>query len=104
MHLIDWGTATGNRTPQSELAEIYTWNTGNENISQFLEGYGITEKEMGNMVRDIQTLVLLRLVSVIRIKIGKGNDWEQDTYIQETAKRLAEIQNFQEDLLFAKNL
>jgi thiamine kinase-like enzyme len=104
VHLIDWETATGNQTPQSELAEIYTWNTGKENISHFLDGYGLTEMKVKDMMRDIQTLVLLRLVNVIRRKIDKGGDWEQDTYIQETAKRLAEIQDYEEDILFTKNL
>jgi len=104
VHLIDWETATGNQTPQSELAEIYTWNTGKENISHFLDGYGLTEMKVKDMMRDIQTLVLLRLVNVIRRKIDKGGDWEQDTYIQDTAKRFADIQNYEEDILFTKNL
>jgi aminoglycoside phosphotransferase (APT) family kinase protein len=104
VHLIDWETATGNRTPQSELAEIYTWNTGKENVAHFLAGYGLKEDEVEAMMRDIQTLVLLRLVDVIRRKVVKGEAWKVDTYIQETAKRLAEIQDYQEDILFTKNL
>lgn len=104
VHLIDWETATGNRTPQSELAEIYTWNTGKENISQFLDGYGLKEKDMKDMIRDVQTLVLLRLLSVIKRKISTSSNWEQDIYIRETAKRLVEIQDYQDDILFTKNL
>ena len=104
VHLIDWETSTGNRTPQSELAEIYTWNTGKENVAHFLAGYGLKEDAVEAMMRDIQTLVLLRLVDVIRRKVVKGEVWKVDTYIQETAKRLAEIQDYQEDILFTKNL
>lgn len=104
VHLIDWETATGNRVPQSELAEIYTWNTGKENVSQFLDGYGLTENEVQDMMRDIQTLVLLRLVSVIRKKIGGDDDWKQNVYIQNTVARLEKIENYQNDILFTKNL
>ena len=61
IYLIDWGEVSGNRTPQSELAKIYTWKNGKENISYFLEGYGLNERDVKNMMRDIQTLILLRL-------------------------------------------
>ncbi len=64
MHVIDWETATGNKTPQSELAEIYTWKTGKENVAQFVKGYGLNERDLMDMMRDIQTLVLLRVVNV----------------------------------------
>ncbi len=104
IHVIDWETATGNQTPQSELAEIYTWNNGKENIAHFLEGYGLKEIEMKEMMRDIQTLILLRLVQVIVRKMPKDNNWEQDTYIKDTAVRLAAISDYQEDILFTKNL
>jgi aminoglycoside phosphotransferase (APT) family kinase protein len=104
VHLIDWETATGNRTPQSELAEIYTWNTGKENVLQFLAGYGLEETEVEVMMRDIQTLVLLRLVGMINKKVTGDNDWKQDVFIQNTAKMIAEIQDYQVDILFTKNL
>lgn len=104
IHIIDWETATGNRTPQSELAEIYTWNNGKENVLRFIEGYGLKEDEVKNMMRDIQTLILLRLVSVIVRKMPRDNNWQSDTYIKETAVRLAEIADYQQDILFVKNL
>lgn len=103
-HLIDWETATGNRTPHAELAEIYTWNTGKENISYFLNGYGIETGEVSKMMRDIQTLVLLRLVQVIIRKMPKDDDWKQDMYIKETVTRLLGIENYSQDILFTKNL
>ncbi|MFZ2253360.1 MAG: aminoglycoside phosphotransferase family protein [Minisyncoccia bacterium] len=104
IHLIDWENATGSCAPLSELGEIYTWNTGKENISQFVAGYGLREKEVMGMMRDIQTLVLLRLLEVIRRKVLKSDEWKVDTYIQETSKMITEIQNYQEDVLFTKNL
>lgn len=104
VYLIDWGEATGNRTPFSELAEIYTWKNGKENISFFLEGYGLDKKEIKTMMRDIQTLVLLRLTSVIKRKIEKDNDWRQDESIQKISATLNNINDYQEDILFTRNL
>jgi thiamine kinase-like enzyme len=104
--LIDWETATGNYNPASELAEIYTRNTGKENITHFLEGYGLEDHQVKIMMRDIQTLVLLRLVDVIKRKISKskGEEWKEDSYIKETAIKLSGIEDFKQDILFTKNL
>ena len=104
IYIIDWGTATGNRTPESELAEIYTWNTGKENIARFIEEYGLKKDEVKSMMRDIQTLILLRLVHVIVRKMPKDNNWSQDAYIKEMAAKLSEISDYRQDVLFAKNL
>lgn len=103
-HIIDWETATGNRTPQSELAEIYTWNNGKENIKHFLQGYGLKDQELKDMMRDIQTLVLLRLVQVIVRKVGKNKEWKQDKYVRETSEMLEDIHDYEKDILFTKNL
>ncbi|MDQ3089797.1 MAG: hypothetical protein M3Q24_01415 [bacterium] len=56
------------------------------------------------MMRDIQTLVLLRLVNVIRRKIDKGGDWEKDTFVKDTQERLASINDYHAEILFTKNL
>lgn len=104
IYIIDWETATGNMTPHSELAEIYTWNTGKENISHFIKGYGLKEDQVKNMIRDIQTLILLRRVHVIVRKISNNNDWKEDKYINETIKTLDEISDYQQNILFMKNL
>jgi len=103
IYLIDWETATGNRAPHSELGEIYTWNNGKENIREFTRGYGLSESQTEDMMRDIQTLVLLRLVSVIRRKIDKGGDWNKDDYIQDISLKLSAITDYQQDILFTKN-
>ena len=56
------------------------------------------------MMRDIQTLVLLRLVGVINKKVTKNNDWKQDSFIQDTVNMIVGIQNYKDDILFTKNL
>lgn len=104
MYVIDWETATGNRTPQSELAEIYTWNNGKENIALFCDGYGLNETEVSAMMRDIQTLVLLRLVGVMAKKIARNPHWQEDDYIHHTRALLASVEDYGRPLLFTKNL
>lgn len=104
--LIDWETATGNTVPCADLAEIYTWNNGKENIAKFCEGYELTNKDVEMIMRDVQTLVLLRLVEVIQrmvFKFGGSVDPSND-YIRDTVQRLEKITDFQTDILFTKNL
>jgi len=55
-------------------------------------------------MRDIQTLVLLRLVGMIHRKVTGNKDWRQDVFIQNTATMISEIQNYQDNILFTKNL
>lgn len=104
--LLDWETATGNKTPLSDLAEIYTWNTGKENIGAFCRGYDLSETAVANMMRDLQTLILLRLVDVIKRKVvrSKQEEWKDDVYITEQKKRFALLKDFGADILFTKNL
>jgi aminoglycoside phosphotransferase (APT) family kinase protein len=104
VHIIDWENATGDYTPLSELGEIYTWNTGKDNISQFLAGYELAGTEVSEMMRDIQTLVLLRLLGLIQRKVTENNAWKQDAFIQDTIERITRIHNYQDDILFTKNL
>lgn len=104
--LFDWETASSNLSPQADLAEIYTWNNGKDNIAKFCEGYGLTSTDVQTMMRDIQTLILLRLVEVIqRMVMRDGGTVDSDNeYIKDTARRLEGITDYQVDILFTKNL
>jgi len=106
--LLDWETATGNITPHADLAEIFTWNNGKQNIDLFCEGYGISRAELDSVMRDIQTLVLFRLLQVVQRKIDKSlncsGDWQKDRFITEMIVLFSSIDDFQQDILFTKNL
>ncbi|MES3004992.1 MAG: aminoglycoside phosphotransferase family protein [Patescibacteria group bacterium] len=104
IHVIDWETATGNRAPYAELAEIYTWKTGKENIAHFLRGYGLEEGSLEEIMRDIQTLILLRFIHVIVRKMPKNNDWKQDGKTLDMVTKLSSIDDYQQDILFTQNL
>ena len=104
--LFDWETATGNVSPQADLAEIYTWNNGKDNIAKFCEGYGLSELDVQTVMRDTQTLILLRLVEVVqRMIVRNGGVMDRDNeYIKNTVERLEGIGDYQADILFTKNL
>lgn len=104
--LIDWETASGNRAPQADLAEIYTWNNGKDNIAAFCEGHGLSTLEIQTMMRDIQTLVLLRLLEVVHKTLTKSSEIVnlENPFIKNTAERLTSISDYQTDILFTKNL
>jgi aminoglycoside phosphotransferase (APT) family kinase protein len=104
--LIDWGTATGNWAPVADLADIYTWKTGKNNIATFCDGYGLSNTEVQTMMRDIQTLVLLRLLGIMRNWIvgDGGTNGRSSKHIEEVASRLRSIDSYDEDILFTRNL
>jgi|GEM_PF-1316323 len=104
--LIDWETATGNNVPLADLAEIYTWNTGKENIAEFCRGYELSETYITSMMRDIQTLILLRLVDVIYRKITRSQqeNWKDDSYTIQRREQFMAIEDFSKDILFTKNM
>lgn len=104
--IVDWETASGNRAPLADLAEIYTWNNGKENIAEFCRGYNLSEDGVSNIMRDIQTLVLLRLMEVLHKKVARtrAGKWKDDPYITEMKKLLPSIGDFSMDIIFTKNL
>ncbi len=104
MCLIDWGTASGNYVPYSELVELFAWNTGKDNIRCFCEGYGINGEDLHSMMYDIQTLVLLRLLKVLRSKIERAEDAKASEFVLSTTKNINEIVNFEGEILFLKNV
>ncbi|MBP6881286.1 MAG: aminoglycoside phosphotransferase family protein [Candidatus Pacebacteria bacterium] len=104
--LFDWETASGNLAPQADLAEIYTWNNGKDSIEKFREGYGLSKADLQIMMRDIQTLVLLRLIDVMRRMVVRNGGFVdlKNRYIKETIQRLRDVKDFQATILFTKNL
>lgn len=104
--LIDWGTATGNWAPVADLADVYTWKTGKDNIDTFCDGYGLSNTEVQTMMRDIQTLVLLRLLGIMKNWIAGdgGTEGKWSNHIEEVINRLRKIDDFNNDILFTRNL
>ena len=102
--VIDWGTASGNYVPYAELTDLFTWNTGKENIRCFCDGYGISPEELHDMMYDIQTLVLLRLLTVLLLNIEKVKDSSMSEFATSTIKTINEIEDFEGETLFLKNL
>lgn len=104
--LIDWETATGNYAPYADLAEIFTWNNGKQNIDLFRQGYGFSDSDLISMMRDIQTLVLFRLLQVIQRKVNRSSsdEWRQDKFVTEMILLFSLIEDFDQDVLFTKNM
>ncbi len=104
IYLIDWGTAAGRPAPHGDLAELYTWNTGKGNIQTFLKGYGIDEVKVSEMMHDIQTLILVRLLTTLRWKIERTEEWSSNEFVVSTTTALNQIEDYTADIIFHKNL
>ncbi|MDB5259695.1 MAG: aminoglycoside phosphotransferase family protein [Candidatus Taylorbacteria bacterium] len=104
IYVIDWGTASGSRAPHGELADIFAWNTGKKNVDEFIAGYGIEPEELDLMMHDIQTLVLVRILTSLRWKIEKHpDDWPELEFVRSIEQALIAIPDFKAKILFKKN-
>lgn len=102
--LIDWETGRGDISPTADLAEIYTWKNGKENIQSFLDGYGLDSEKIKSLMRNIQTLILLRKVQVTKRMVPINGDWKDNKYIIDSINELGSIDDFDKDILFTRNL
>ena len=104
IYLVDWGTSCGHRAPHGELTDLFTWNTGKENIAIFLKGYEYGESELAGAMRDIQTLVLIRLLVSLRWKMEGHSRKDETEFVRSTSKAVNEIADFDSKILFSKNI
>ena len=104
IYLIDWGTASGNRAPHEELADLFAWNTGKENIDIFLKGYGLSKMELDGMMHDIQTLVLGRMLNVMHYRVTNGSSGRDPNFVSTLLEQLNNITDFDAKILFSKNV
>lgn len=88
IHIIDWGNGAGQRAPYFELAELMTWKTTNEHIEDFIEGYEIKEDDFKDMEHEINTLIILRLLSSIKWGIQGGKPLKNKDFIEESVVRM----------------
>jgi thiamine kinase-like enzyme len=102
--LIDWETANGNKTPELELAEVCMWKDRKEAVSAFLDGYGISQKEFSEMMRDVQTIMLMKWLQAIQLFCPQDGDWKEDGKTSRMVEKVLAVSDFNADVLFAQNL
>ena len=88
VHLIDWGTAAAHRAPHLELSEILTWEPHEKYVQAFLDGYGLKRTDVDQIRRDLDTLILLRMLDSIRWASENKPDWKKVDFVEHCLKKL----------------
>lgn len=102
--LIDWETANGNRVPHLELAEVFMWKNRKQATQSFITGYGLSQEEFDYMMRDIQTLMLMKQMDAIKIFCPKDGSWEDDRKASKLISGVTDLKDVNKDILFDRNL
>ncbi len=88
IYLIDWGTAMSHRAPHLELSEVLTWDYEKKHEDAYMKGYGITPDEYSTIARDVETLVILRLVDSIKWGYQKKEDWKNVDFVRNSINKI----------------
>lgn len=88
VHLIDWGTAGAHRGVHLELSEIMTWEPDEKYVKAFLDGYGLSAGDLIEIQRDVDTLILLRLLDSIRWAAERRADWRNVSFVKHCLSKL----------------
>ena len=70
---MDWETARAHLTPHLEVASTLLW-ARDDQAASFLEGYGFGKRDHDRFQRDIDTLMLLTVLSILRWLWEKDQD------------------------------
>lgn len=89
--VIDWGTAASSRAPHQDLSDIITWDYDPRVVAAFREGYGISDDEFEGMRRDLDTLVLQRILDSIKWAAARRADWREVDFVRHSVSKLAEF-------------
>jgi len=102
--LIDWETANGNIVPQLELAEVCMWKDRKEGVAAFVSGYGLSQEEFDAVMRDVQTIMLMKWLGAIKSFCPENLNWKDDGKTTRMVEKVLAVSDFDADVLFAQNL
>lgn len=88
INIIDWGNGAGQRAPHFDVAEIMTWGTTDEQVDIFTRAYGIAPEELEEMRHDINTLIMLRLLSSMKWRIREGKKFGSPNDVRDAVERM----------------
>jgi len=72
VNLLDWGSAEAHLVPHYDFLEILRWHRPNdERFLAFLDGYGMREHELAPLLREVQSLALLKAFDLTRWAIDR---------------------------------
>ena len=88
IYVIDWGNGAGNIAPHVDLADIIAWKSTRIYLDDFLEGYGMTKEEFENIEHEVNNILIIQLIGIIKWSIEKGNNFLDKKFIEQSIERI----------------
>lgn len=90
VYVIDWGNGVGHIAPHVDLADLIAWKD-RKYLDSFLNGYGMTKEEFLNIEHDVNNLLIIQLLSVIKYSIKIDKKFLDEGFIKNSIVRIFDL-------------
>jgi fructosamine-3-kinase len=90
VYLIDWGNGAGHKSPHVDLADLIAWKD-RKYINSFLEGLDMSEEEFTTIEHDVNTLLIMQLLDVIKRAVDTGKEFDNNEFISNSVERILQL-------------
>jgi fructosamine-3-kinase len=88
--VIDWGNGVGHLAPHVDLADLIAWKD-RKYLDDFLEGYGMSKDGFENIEHDVNNILIIQLLSVIKYSLKIGKKFHDENFIDGSVSRIMEL-------------
>jgi len=89
VHVIDWGNGVGYVAPHVDLADLIAWKD-RKYLDDFLGGYGMSREEFNKIEHDINSLLIVQLLQVIKRFVGTEEE-SKNNFISNSIERIMKL-------------
>lgn len=90
VYLIDWGNGAGHKSPHVDLADLIAWKD-RRYLDNFLEGLDMSKEEFSIIEHDVNTLLTMQLLDVIKRAVDTGKEFNNNEFISTSVERIFKL-------------
>lgn len=90
VYLIDWGNGAGHKSPHVDLADLIAWKD-RKYLDNFLEGLGMSKEEFMLIEHDVNNVLIMQLLDVIKRAVDNGKEFNSKEFISDSIERIMKL-------------
>lgn len=90
VYLIDWGNGAGHVSPHVDLADLIAWKD-RKYLDNFLEGLGMNKEEFMLIEHDVNNVLIMQLLDVIKRAVDTGKEFNSKEFISDSIERIMKL-------------
>ena len=90
IYLIDWGNGAGHMSPHVDLADLIAWKD-RKYLDNFLEGLEMSREEFVAIEHDVNNILIMQLLDVIRRAVDAGKEFTNGEFISSSIERIINL-------------